>query len=130
MDGDAEMGLETLPWCNTISVAVGVVDILVLVAIGVCFAVTSRRLKRIEDGMKQRGERIHLEHVEDAVSISQTVSSLGHRFHHSNTAAADAPPADAPPAGTSVNKYVVPVDAVKGGGGEEAPVVVAQDGAN
>lgn len=114
MDGDAAMSSETLPWCNTISVVVGVVDILVLVAIVVCFALTSRRLKKIEDDMKQRGERIHLEHVEDVVSISQTVSVLGHRFHHTNAEASDAPPVV-----TSVNKYVVPVNNAATGGSEE-----------
>ncbi len=114
MDGDAEMGSVTLPWCNAISVVVGVVDILVLVAVGVCFVLTSRRLKIIENDMKQRGERIHLEHVDEVVSISQTVSVLGHRFHHANAEASDAQTV-----GTSVNKYVLPVNAVAGGEEED-----------
>ena len=75
----------TLPWCDAISVIVGIVDILVLLAVVVCFVVTSRRLKRMQDAMKQRGERIHVEHIVDAVNISQTVTSLGHQFHHSDS---------------------------------------------
>ena len=35
----------TLPWCDAISVIVGIVDILVLLAVVVCFVVTSRRLR-------------------------------------------------------------------------------------